>query len=282
MWNGFAGVRRLIIFGDSYSAVQFTPRVPGNSAGRPTAQQPLGVEFPGYTFNEDGLPNWVGHLISKHCPEPRFNPNGEQGEEWIKSPLLVHDYAKGGDIVQGIQRQFERLFLPDLSKRPDWAPWTESQTLFITWVGINDCALGLDPRSTIKHLFSIQEKLFEIGARNFMFIDVPTVHRIPLQSDRQSRVQALCENWNQVLRQETNEFHKKHKDATVLLFSAWKVFDTLLDDPGKLGFDPEDVHRRGGSIWVDHLHPTSKVHSYMAQCIAVFLHNIPSNPGLSI
>lgn len=195
--------------------MQFISRAPGDSVERPNAQQPLGVKFPGYTFNEDGLSNWVGHLISKHCPEPRFDPNGVQEEAWIKSPLLVHDYAKGGDIVQGIQRQVERLFLLDLGKRPEWASWTECETLFseckilnqagstlhmiyfsnmgwdqrlrVCFVKLclnlfyltNDRLPGLDATNTIKHLFSIQKKLYETGARNFLFIDVPPVHRSP-------------------------------------------------------------------------------------------------------
>ena len=32
---------------------------------KPDTTNPLGVVFPGTVFNEPGLPNWVGHLITK-------------------------------------------------------------------------------------------------------------------------------------------------------------------------------------------------------------------------
>ena len=83
-----------------------------------------------------------------------------------------------------------------------------------------------------------------------------------------------------MLRKEATRFHVRHTDITVVVFSAWETFNCFLDDPGTEGFDPEDVRRRAGSIWVDHLHPTSKVHDYIAKRIAAFLYEIPTRPSM--
>ena len=69
----------------------------------------------------------------------------------------------------------------------------------VTWVGINDCAsvklrfvlyphtYRVRPRYATEEtvpkyleiLFDLQEDQLEDGARNFLFIDVPPVHRSP-------------------------------------------------------------------------------------------------------
>ena len=110
--------------------MQFDTNVSGNSIEHPTALLPLGVQFPGYTHLGEALPNWVGHLISKYCPEPRFNPDGAQKEAWLQSPLLVYDYARRGDTVDGIQRQISSVFLPEAKSKLDQHIWRENEALF--------------------------------------------------------------------------------------------------------------------------------------------------------
>lgn len=92
-WKGFNTIRRLVILwvlkhliyvlliyvhhhlsGDSYSSVDNY-----QSKVKPDADNPLGIRFPGVTWNEPDRPNWVGHLITKYCPEPRYRPNDAAG-----------------------------------------------------------------------------------------------------------------------------------------------------------------------------------------------------------
>jgi hypothetical protein len=118
-----------MLSGDSYSSV--TLQTNFNDHHHPDSTNPLGVEFPGWTYNEPDQPNWVGHLITKYRPGPRFDPlTSTQDDSYIASPLLVYDYARGGDQVMGVQRQIQTLFLPNVGKRPQWAPWGTNDTLF--------------------------------------------------------------------------------------------------------------------------------------------------------
>ena len=98
------------ISGASYCAVGYDRSCP-----HPTLEEPLGVPYPGTTWAESGKPNWVGHLLNK-LQRRQISP-------------LVYDFARGGDTVDGVERQIEQEFMPELAERPSWAPWENSDTL---------------------------------------------------------------------------------------------------------------------------------------------------------
>lgn len=103
--------------GDSYSAVGYD----STSDPPPSVLHPLGVPFPGNTWNEPDLPNWVGFLITKYCHPPRFISDApEQDGDYENSPLLVYNYAVGGDTVSGVRFQVQNRFGRDPPKvNPD-------------------------------------------------------------------------------------------------------------------------------------------------------------------
>lgn len=78
------------------------------------------------------------------------------------------------------------------------------------------------------------------------------------------------------MREAAKSFSSTHADSSVFLFSSFDLFSTILHDPITYGFEAADVKRRGGSVWVDHIHPTSKVHGYIAEAVAKFLTDIPT------
>ncbi|KAJ7723284.1 hypothetical protein DFH07DRAFT_971632 [Mycena maculata] len=253
-WTGFASLKFLVIFGASYADVGYEY----SASPVPTHDEPLGVEFPGATmYVEDGEPNWVGHLITNYAPSDH--------------PLLVYDYAKGGSRVYNVKNQIEVMFQQHIAQKPHWAPWTSADTLFITWVGINDCAWGAEHGDNLEKLFDAQETLCNHGARNFLFVNVPPIDRSPVRGHAPSYIA-----WNVELKKAAPLFAERHPDATVMVYSAWDTFNVLLDDPEAHGFPPQDVRRREGSIWFDHLHPTSKVHDFIARDMSAFLSAQPA------
>ena len=115
-----------VVSGDSYSTVGYDHR----EDDHPSASQPLGTLFPGHTYNELDLPNWVGYLITQYCPPPRFNPSEEeQDSDYTESPLLVYNYARGGDTVTGVRSQIQNFFIPSLVEKRE-VPWKATDTLF--------------------------------------------------------------------------------------------------------------------------------------------------------
>ncbi len=73
----------------------------------------------------------MGHLITKYCPHAKFNPTEEeQSDEYRQHALLVYNYARGGDTVDGVEQQIRHFFLQGVGKKPEWAPWDSDNTLF--------------------------------------------------------------------------------------------------------------------------------------------------------
>ncbi|KAJ3758442.1 hypothetical protein EV360DRAFT_43921 [Lentinula raphanica] len=288
-WPTIAGIRKIVIFGDSYSSVGYQ----GHSGEKaPRALEPLGVDYPGYSpqmWNEPGTPNWVGHLITKYTPEPRYKPDtDEQDEGYQNNPILVYDYAVGGSTIDGVKQQIGLFFLAQngVGNKPDWAPWTSEETLFVIWVGINDCALSRNHDHAFKTMSDLQEQLYNGGARNFLFIDVPPMARspafIPLIDQRKvhsrhidSEAEHVYHVWNNQLRSSVASLAQEYSDTSVFLFSAHATFNNFLNHPNEYGFTHLDTKKPFGRIWSDHLHPTSKVHDIVAFDMFNFLSKFP-------
>ncbi|KAJ7903485.1 hypothetical protein B0H14DRAFT_2665039 [Mycena olivaceomarginata] len=240
-WKGFDALKFLVIFGDSYSDVGYNYL----DSSLPSDDEALG------TYTEPDEPNWVGHLITNYPPT---------------NQLLVYDYAQGGARVAQVKNQIQVMFKLQISQKPAWAPWTAENALFITWVGINDAAWSSENEGTVKVLFEAQETLYNSGARNFLFVNIPAIDRAPAKGYEQNYF-----NWNTELKKAAALFAAAHPDITVMIYSAWDTFNALFDNPVAHGFSAEDVGKAGTSAWVDFLHPTSMVHDFVARDVSAFL-----------
>jgi hypothetical protein len=83
-------------------------------------------------------------------------------------------------------------------------------------------------------------------------------------------------NWNTSLHDMISKFAANHADITAFTFSSWDLFTRILDDPVTHGFPKGDVQKFGGSIWVDHVHPSSKIHDFIAKGFSDFLNSCPA------
>ncbi|EJD52433.1 hypothetical protein AURDEDRAFT_55487 [Auricularia subglabra TFB-10046 SS5] len=252
-WPGFEKIQQIFIFGDSYSAVGYSSTQP-----HPTPKDPIGLPLPGVTWTEKGGHNWVGYLLttfvrSAHKP-------------------LVYCYAVGGDKVDGLRNQVERHFLRSAGAKPDWAPWTARSALFISWVGINDLGWGLKPQDQLEKLFALQEQLYAVGARNFVFIDVPPVNRFPARREN-PEVALKYRDWNDALRTQVQGFREKHPDVAAFIWSSYEAFSRIMDSPAGFGFKADQVNKPFSEVWVDHIHPRGAVHKVVAKEIAEYLYN---------
>ena len=61
-----------------------------------------------------------------------------------------------------------------------------------------------------------------------------------------------------------------------MVYSSWDTFTRVLDDPTSHGFSNKDTSKAGGAIWVDRLHPTSRMHDIVAHDLAQFLNAQPA------
>ena len=165
--------------GDSYSSTGYDV-----NGAHPSETNPLGnPPYPGDTYS--GGPTWVKHLISTLSIKV-----GYLATEYNQSPILAYDYAVPGATVQGLKWQVKEWFLPHAAQKPTWAPWTSDNSLFcisslffvlrvVIWIGINDMGIGFDPQQQLKMLFKAQNLVYDAGARNFVFFNVPPTDRSP-------------------------------------------------------------------------------------------------------
>ncbi|KAJ7670769.1 hypothetical protein DFH06DRAFT_981106 [Mycena polygramma] len=261
-WPGFNAVKNLFIFGDSYSSIGFAANLPP-----PAKIDRTSVPYKSLTYADIDGTNWVGYLLTQHDPHP---------------DLLVHDYAVGGARVPALGRggavetQVNKNFLEGyaMERSAGGLPWDAADSLFVTWVGINDCAYAKTHEDTLEKLFSLQEKLYAAGARIFLFIDVPPIARTPAGAKATSDISATYMNWNSTLRQSVQDFANAHPDARIITFSALDYFTRILDNPKDYGIPKKDLTRAGGAVWRDHLHPTSRIHEIFAQDLVAFLKSI--------
>ncbi|KAH9885120.1 hypothetical protein C8Q73DRAFT_660241, partial [Cubamyces lactineus] len=260
-WKSIDSLEYLFVFGDSFSSVGYTSK-----CTPPSSCTPLGVAFPGQTSCErtDEAhqeitydPNWVGHLLTDIVTRRKHS-----------MPLLVFDYANPGDTVARMKlAQVGRQFVPHAGAHPEWAPWCSSDSLFVTWIGINDCTWNLrlqvsSAQASLNDLFAAQETLYRTGARNFCLIDVPPAHLFP-QGSRTPRAIAAYETWNPLLRSGAKAFIDAHLDATVFIFSSWDIFTRILANPQSYGLTCEGESRC--ALFVDGFHPASAVHATIAK-----------------
>ncbi|KAJ7617821.1 hypothetical protein FB45DRAFT_932763 [Roridomyces roridus] len=262
-WPGYKSIRNLFIFGDSYSAIGFTVHNPP-----PKKVDRRKTPFKGLTYADSDGTNWVGYLLSQR----RMHPD-----------LLVHDYAVGGACVPArgfraaLETQVNRDFLDGYAMKTTKdgsLPWNAADSLFVTWIGINDCAYAETHEETLDLLFTLQEKLYTAGARIFLFIDVPPIGRSPAGINASSDISATYTNWNVSLASHIQDFTSAHPDARVLTFSAFDSFNRLLDSAE---FTEDDRRMAGGKVWRDRLHPTSRVHEIFAADVVAFFEGVDKN-----
>ncbi|KAJ8698972.1 hypothetical protein PTI98_005619 [Pleurotus ostreatus] len=261
-WPGYSpDLKHIVVFGASYCDVGYS-----NQSPHPTSEHPLGVPFPGYTYAEDGQANWVGHLITEHGPQ-----SASQDPASGPSPVLVYDYAKGGATVHGVVQQVNDGFLRVGSAgwKPEWARWNSNDTIFMTWVGINDCALIRADRfvASMKIYFEAQDAIYSAGGRNFLLINVPPVGRFR----GKNLPNKDYETWNKLLEDGAASFATANPEATVMIFSAWDLFHDVMDNPDKYEFGAEKRGSGVSGFLVDGLHPTSKMHNIIAREVSIFL-----------
>lgn len=189
-------------------------------------------------------------------------------------PFLVHNYSRSGQTAEGVRTQ---AFVEFTQRHPPEIPWTAHDTVFATWVGINDLTVTSDVQPRIDALFEAQQRLYEQGARIFLFVDLfppaPASNEVePEYRDRFSR-------WNVALDRAIRAFSAEKSTAadpiTVIYFSSHKVFSAIISNPTAYGFSERDTKKAGGLIWEDRMHPTSAGHLVVAKELNEVLSSIP-------
>ncbi|KAG8774520.1 hypothetical protein FRC15_001229 [Serendipita sp. 397] len=208
-WHKLNNIRNLFIFGDSYSSVIEDD---DDVLPNPTSSHPLGTPepFPGDPWTGQG-PNWVGHLLlllTNHPHKAKKNNNNGPVNFQHGSELRIYDYAKAGDDVIGLAHQVRTKFL---AKQAKTVHWNAEDSLFVLWIGINDLAETYHPGRPMKQLFQLIDELHDAGARNFLLIDCPPIHKTPSAHPDFGPTSDRYEAWNKMLYVQAKSFIQYHQ-----------------------------------------------------------------------
>ncbi|KAL2266804.1 hypothetical protein VTJ83DRAFT_6156 [Remersonia thermophila] len=259
----------LITFGDSYSQTGFDV-----SGTKPSLSNPLGnPAFPGWTAS-GGL-NWVGFLAS----------------QYNTSTLLAYNFAYGGattdsSIVEPYRPEVLSFidqvaqFSGSIASKPAYAPWGDN-ALFGVWMGVNDVGNSWwkeDYDQILERImdsyFSQLQVLYDAGARNFVLLTVPPIHRTPVMMLEPDSVRALeaaaIAKYNTALNSRLAAFKSAHSDISAKIVDTGVPFNEALDNPTKYGSPDATCENEDGKscLWFNNYHPGVEINRLVAKAVA--------------
>ncbi|EIN06932.1 hypothetical protein PUNSTDRAFT_145192 [Punctularia strigosozonata HHB-11173 SS5] len=246
-------------FGDSYTQTGFvtTDTLPavGNPLGNP--------DYPGYTAV--GGENWIDVATTVYNHSTVLTWNYAYGGATIDASLV----APYEPTVLSLTDQVNE-FLDGAASKPASAPWTSSDALFSVWIGINDIgnsyyqsgSRSAFDSTLLNAYFALVQKLrSDVGARNFLFINVPPIDRSPLMlaqsTDAQALEKTVIADFNSQLVTYVNQFKANNTGVTTWIYDANTAFTTILDSPTTYGFVDATSYGNTGDFWGNNYHPSS-------------------------
>ncbi|KAK1671571.1 hypothetical protein BDP55DRAFT_617426 [Colletotrichum godetiae] len=289
VYPGLAGLNTLFTFGDSYTRTGFYA-----TRDQPSIVNPLGnPTYPGPT-SANGQ-NWIQYLTTKHNASLLLTYNFAQSGATVDTTLVTSSI----DVVS----QVENGFIPNYTGNNQ--TWGADSSLFGFFIGINDIGKSYtNGNSTDLHplIFDryaeLVEEVYEAGARNFLFLNVPPLERMPRTTqssaagERIPLEKAAVEDWNERLGVLVNDLRETHGDVTMFQYDTYGLFDRVIDTPGRYketavykntttycsayqnGTPEPDTkwdnctYAANEYMWINSLHPTSPVHLALARSIS--------------
>ncbi|KAG7439653.1 uncharacterized protein BT62DRAFT_1055220 [Guyanagaster necrorhizus] len=248
-------------FGDSYTQTGFVTNGTEPAVGNPLGNPP----YPGYTAT--GGQNWVDYVTTVDNTSLVLTYNLAYGGATI-SAELVTPYEP--TVLSLTDQVNEFLDSYAFMREP---LWESADTLFSVWIGINDIGnsyyLGGD-RDAYADFFC------DVGARNFLFVNVPPIDRSPLMLAQSTSAQALeksvIEGFNSKLTVRVASLKANHSDVTTWIWDSNAAFTAILDDPTCYGFEDATTYGDAPDIfWGNNYHPSSYAHAYFGQDVAAVL-----------
>ncbi|KAF4621138.1 hypothetical protein D9613_001150 [Agrocybe pediades] len=254
-------------FGDSYSQTGF------NISGTlPNVANPIGnPDFPGWSAT--GGANWVGYLTSTYNNSLLFTYNFAYGGATIDASLV----APYEPTVLSLTDQVNQ-FLGSVASKPASTPWTSANSLFSIWIGVNDIGNSYYQSGSrdafsdtlLNAYFALVQKLYNVGARNFLFANVPPIDRSPLMlaqsTDAQALEKSVIATFNTKLAAKISSFKANNTGVTTFLWDSNAQFTKMLNSPTTYGFaDATSYGSDPTMFWGNNYHPSTYANKFFGQ-----------------
>ncbi|KAK5560762.1 hypothetical protein LTR46_001070 [Exophiala xenobiotica] len=267
-WPGWSGIEQMFVFGDSYTTTGFN----ATTGPQPSPGNPLGnPKYPGYTSSNG--PNWVDYLTVKYYDSLVLTYNLAYGGATVDAALV----AQYLPTVLSLKEQVQTEFLP-LYGTQQLASWKPDATLFAIFVGINDVGnsyAGTASGNTtiydavLSEYTSLVNQLYDSGARNFVFLNVPPVDRSPLTASSGPAAQALEASrialFNSRIATLAANLAHADKQNAVFLYDTHTLFEEVLDNPQQ--FPQTAPYRNTTDYCLDYENGTAAMDTLNASCV---------------
>jgi len=267
-------------FGESVTETGFDITGTLPSVGNPLGNPP----FPGFA----GL-NYVDIITTQLNRSLVFNYDFA-GHDATIDPTIVAPVSGIGALTMVDQ---VNSFINVLGSKPATTPWTSTNALFSFWFGMNDIELSYGSGTTcgaqtslnaqlISSYFAQVARLYAIGARNFLFINVYPIDRSPFMLGQpplfQSVQKADILDFNTQFAAAATNFKNTHTGVTSFFWDSNAAFTSVLNNPAASGFT--NINGTPGSradpapfFWVSSFIPGVLSHAIWAADIAAVLGN---------
>ncbi|KAI2670530.1 CAZyme family CE16 [Penicillium roqueforti] len=302
----WSSTKALIAFGDSYTYVQGTIGHQNFSFIGDQFNLAYDAEallsnkiVQNQTATAEGGPNWVEYLTNCGIHQGLTSPQDCKKQLWdfafagadISTEYTPPHHNFTVSLLDQIN-QFKQYGHPALLN--SLPSFTQDKTLVAIWIGINDINDSAKYvvnfptfyKSLIDTLFTSVEILYNLGYRNYLFMNLPPLDRTPgNQATKDPSPNSTQVGWyNAALADHAAGFAAKHKEARVMIFDAHARLAAMLDEPYKYGivnttgfcagYDQPDIavaYEKYGCptsleryFWFDSGHMTSHVHEVLA------------------
>jgi phospholipase/lecithinase/hemolysin len=302
--------KSLIAFGDSYTYVQGTlgrqnyTFIGDNFDFSFTSEELFSNRIvQNLTGTAEGGPNWVEFLTNCGVKNGLHDPRKCDKQLW--------DFAfAGADVIDDnsftpLHHNYTVSFLRQIEQFVSYGnPALESihlskkNALVAVWIGIND----INDLSSIRgrnatfaplykqdqdYVFAAVEKVYNLGYKNFLFMNLPPLDRGPGTPHVNA---SMVAEYNGIHAAHANAFQAQHRDATVLQFDVNGVLNDVLNNyhdygfknitnfcpgynqpdilanPGKYGCTALDTY-----FWYNSGHLTSHTHKIFSKALSKWL-----------
>ncbi|KAJ7208640.1 hypothetical protein GGX14DRAFT_551302 [Mycena pura] len=260
-------------FGDSYTSTTFDP-----TSVLPNIHNPLGnPPFPGFTGG--GGENYVGYDTATFNASVVFTYNYAFGGATINASLV----APFEPTVLSLIDQVNEFLSGGVASKPATTPWTSANALFSVWIGVNDLAgsyfepgdRGAFADVLLDEYFALMQKLVAVGARNFLFLNVPRVDLTPLVISSggaaQAQLKSVISDFNTRLASRVSAFKATNAGVTTWVWDSNTVFTTILSAPTQFGFVDAVSFGNTGDFWGNNFHPGPAAHEIFAKDISALM-----------
>ncbi|KAG2420450.1 hypothetical protein HFD88_000062 [Aspergillus terreus] len=247
------------------------------SLEQPSSSNPMGNPVLGQGTTTGGL-NWIGYLATEYNKTTVLSYNLAVGGATLDNNIVANP-GYPYDVVSQVG-----LFESVYKSKPSYAPWSSSNAVFGSWIGVNDAGNSWwfsDPQNFTSVWANKYESLFQQiyrdGGRKFLILNVPPIQRSPFWesqgTDAVNQLATYLPILNKAIADFARDFKRRHRDATVVFYDTFSLMSSIIDAPVKYGYPNATAgscYAGDGTscVWWNSLHPGKKFHQLMAIDIA--------------